>query len=180
MSKADRIKKVSDAIEAFPDFPKPGILFRDIFALTRKPDVFSDCISLLVEHIREVHSDVEVIVGLDSRGFIFGVLIALQLNVPFVPLRKKGKLPGEILRTSYSLEYGNDELELQKNSISPGTKVIIIDDLLATGGTLKAAVKLLNQAEADILEAIVVLELSDIKGRSNIPVEIFSLIPVSD
>lgn len=81
--------------------------FRDIFSLTKNPPVFGDCISLLVEHIRETHNDVEVIVGLDSRGFIFGVLIALRLNIPFVPLRKKGKLPGETLRLSYSLEYGN-------------------------------------------------------------------------
>lgn len=180
MSKDERVKKVTDAIRSFPDFPKPGVLFRDIFSLTRNPLVFSDCISLLVEHILEKHKDVEVIAGVDSRGFIFGVLIALQLNVPFVPLRKKGKLPGETLRLSYSLEYGNDALEIQKDAVSPGTKVIIVDDLLATGGTMKAAVQLLKQAKADVLEAVVVLELSDLAGKAQIPIDIFSLIPVSD
>lgn len=179
-SKDERVKKVIESIRTFPDFPKPGIVFHDIFSLTKNPPVFSDCISLLVEHIVEVHNDVEVIAGLDSRGFIFGVLIALRLNIPFVPLRKKGKLPGETLRLSYSLEYGNDELEVQKDAVNPRAKVIVVDDLLATGGTMKAAVQLLNQAGADVLEGIVVLELVDLNGRADIPTAIFSLIPVSD
>lgn len=179
MSKGERVKKVMDAIRSFPDFPKPGVLFRDIFSLTKNPQVFSDCISLLVEHILEAHKDVEVIAGIDSRGFIFGVLIALKLNVPFVPLRKKGKLPGETLRLSYSLEYGSDELEIQKDAITAGAKVIIVDDLLGTGGTMKAAVQLLSNAKAEILEGVVVLELVDLKGRMQVPVDVFSLIPAS-
>lgn len=181
MSREERVKKVISEIRSFPDFPKPGVLFRDIFSLTKNPQVFGDCISLLVEHIRETWgSDVGVIAALDSRGFIFGVSIALQLNIPFVPLRKKGKLPGEILSMSYSLEYGKDELEMQKDAISPGTKVVIVDDLLATGGTMKAAMMLMKEAKADILEGVVVLELCDLKGRELIPFKIFSLIPLSD
>jgi len=181
MSKEERVQKVINEIRSFPDFPKPGVLFRDIFSLTKNPRVFADCISLLVEHIRETHSDVEVIAALDSRGFIFGVSIALQLNIPFVPLRKKGKLPGEILSMSYSLEYGKDELEMQKDAISPGTKVIIVDDLLATGGTMKAAMMLMREAKADVLEGVVVLELCDLKGREQINgFKVFSLIPLSD
>jgi adenine phosphoribosyltransferase len=180
MSSSDRIKKVADSIRSFPDFPKAGILFRDIFSLTKDPEVFADCISLLVEHVREYHADVEVIVGLDARGFIFGPMMSLQLGIPFVPIRKSGKLPGETYKAVYSLEYGKDSVEIQKDACSAGQKVIIVDDLLATGGTLKAAVELLQQLKVAVLECVVVIELADLKGRVVVPAPVFSLIKSAD
>jgi len=178
--KSQRIKRVADGIRSFPDFPKKGIIFRDIFSLTKEPEVFGDCVSLLVDHIREQCPDVEIIVGLDSRGFIFGPMIAQQLKLPFVPVRKSGKLPGETYQASYSLEYGKDAVEVQKDACPAGKKVIIVDDLLATGGTLKAAVTLMNQLGVVVLECIVVIELADLKGRDIVPAKVFSLIETQD
>jgi len=120
--------------------------------------------------------DVDVVVGLDSRGFIFGLIIAQCLSKPFVPVRKAGKLPGETIKVVYSLEYGQDAVEIQKDAVKPGQKVIVVDDLLATGGTLKAACKLLQKVKSNILECLVVLELDELKGRDRVHFPTFSLI----
>jgi len=176
MSTEDRIRKIKECVRSYPDFPKPGVVFRDVFALTEEPTLFHDCISLLVEHIIATHPDVDVIVGLDSRGFIFGPLIAQRLMKPFVPIRKSGKLPGEIIRVSYSLEYGQDVVEMQASAVKPGQKVVVVDDLLATGGTMKAACDLLGKVNANIVECLLVFELEALRGRDRIPHSTFSLI----
>jgi len=176
----DRVKKVNDALTTFPDFPKPGINFVDIFPIFKTPDIYNECIDLLVEHVRAEHKDVEILVGLDSRGFIFAPLMAQKLGIAFVPVRKAGKLPGETFKASYSLEYGQDQLEAQKGSIKEGQKVIVVDDLLATGGTLNAACSLLREMKADILECLVVIELTAINGKDKIPHKVFSLIGRDD
>lgn len=167
-SKDPRIKAAKDLIEFCPDFPKPGIVFQNLFPVLRNPKVFKGLIDVLVEDIQAKYPGVEVIVGLESRGFLFGPMIAEALNVAFVPVRKKGKLPGEVLGMEYTLEYGKDICEIQKNSIQPEQKVVIVDDLLATGGTMKAACDLLEAAGAQVLACFVVIELTDLKGRDKL------------
>jgi len=175
-SQEDVLKRIKESIGAFPDFPIKGIIFRDIFPLMRKPEVFRECIDLMTNRIKTQYPDVSVIVGLDARGFIFAPLIAQNLNISFVPVRKKGKLPGETASTSYSLEYGKDAVEVQKDAIKPGEKVVIVDDLIATGGTMKAAYNLMKELKADIVECMVVIELVDLKGREQIPANFYSLV----
>lgn len=177
-STEDKIDMIKKAIVAVPDFPKPGILFRDVFPLMRDPNMFSLCIDLLVDHIKTTHASEmpEVIVGLDSRGFIFGPLIAQKLSISFQPVRKAGKLPGECYKHDYQLEYGSDSFEMQTDAIKAGQKVLIVDDLLATGGTMSAACSLMKSAKAKVLEAMVVIELADLEGRKKIDCPVFSLI----
>ncbi|XP_005093222.1 adenine phosphoribosyltransferase [Aplysia californica] len=163
----DKLSRVRDAVGAHEGFPKPGIVFRDIFPVLRNPSVFNDLNDLIYEAAKAVPG-VECIVGLDSRGFLFGPILALKLNVPFVPVRKKGKLPGAVERVSYTLEYGSDEFEVQKDSVSKGQKVLIIDDLLATGGTMKAACQLMEKLEADVVLCLVIIELTDLGGRKKL------------
>ena len=171
-----RISRIDQAMTTHIDFPKPGILFYDIFPVMKDPEIFKDLISLLVEHIEETHGDVEMIMGLDARGFILGPLVAQRLGIGFSPIRKAGKLPGETLQASFTLEYGSDRFEVQKSCINAGQKVIIMDDLLATGGTMSAACKLMNELKAITLECIVVVELTNLKGRDKITDNVFSLI----
>ncbi|XP_071958974.1 adenine phosphoribosyltransferase-like [Antedon mediterranea] len=171
-----RLNKIKSAIMAYQDYPKPGILFRDIFPVLRNAELFEDLIELLVEKIKTQVPDVELIVGLDARGFLFGTLIAQKLKIGFVPIRKKGKLPGECCQVSYSLEYGTDVLEAQKDSIKAGQKVVIIDDLLATGGTMSAASQLVDKLEGNVCLCMVVMELVDLKGSAKLKHPFFSLI----
>ncbi|KAH9489858.1 Sodium- and chloride-dependent creatine transporter 1 [Bulinus truncatus] len=177
---ADKLSRVREAIGAVPDFPKKGILFRDIFPVLRNPPVFKDLIDLLHQAVTESVPDVECIVGLDSRGFLFGPILAERLSIPFVPVRKKGKLPGEIIGVTYDLEYGSDTLEVQKNCVRPGVKVVIIDDLLATGGTLKAACDLMVRLQAEVCLCLVIIELTYLDGRSKVPGPVKSLITFSE
>ncbi|XP_022337843.2 adenine phosphoribosyltransferase-like [Crassostrea virginica] len=171
-----RIDRIKSEIKEYPDFPKPGILFRDIFPVLRKPDVFQELIDVMVDHIKAKAPDVELIVGLESRGFLFAPLIALRLNCGFAPVRKKGKLPGEKERVEYSLEYGTDVFEVQKESFKPGQSVVIVDDLLATGGTMKAACELIAKVGANVVDCLVVMELTDLNGRSKLTKPCSSLI----
>ncbi|KAK2182229.1 hypothetical protein NP493_362g02005 [Ridgeia piscesae] len=175
MSKAERIERVRSLITSIEGFPKPGITFRDIFPVMRDPAVFADCMALLTEHVRDLKQPIDAVVGLDARGFIFGIVLAQQLGVSFVPIRKAGKLPGETIQVSYTLEYGSATFEVQKDALQAAQKVIIIDDLLATGGTMAAACKLIKQLECDIVECVVVIELTDLKGRDKLTDKIFSL-----
>uniref|UniRef100_K1Q2P9 Adenine phosphoribosyltransferase n=1 Tax=Magallana gigas TaxID=29159 RepID=K1Q2P9_MAGGI len=131
-----RIERVKSLIKDHPDFPKPGILFRDIFPVLRNPAVFQELLDVMVEQVKAKAHNVELIVGLESRGFLFGPSIALKLNCGFAPVRKKGKLPGEKESVEYALEYGTDIFEVQKEAFKPGQSVVIVDDLLATGGKL--------------------------------------------
>ncbi|XP_074142304.1 adenine phosphoribosyltransferase [Sminthopsis crassicaudata] len=173
-----QLQLVARRVRSFPDFPKPGILFRDISPLLKDPDAFKASIELLADHLREKHrTKIDYIAGLDARGFLFGPPLAQKLGIGFVPIRKRGKLPGPTVSTSYSLEYGQAELEVQEDAIEPGQKVVIVDDLLATGGTMGAACKLLQSLKADVLEGLTLLELTSLKGREKLaPMPFFSLL----
>ncbi|XP_064599125.1 adenine phosphoribosyltransferase-like [Liolophura sinensis] len=166
--RAAKLAKIRAAVQSYPDFPKPGVLFRDIFPIFQNPYVYEDLISVMEDHIKEQHLQVDVLVGLESRGFLFAPLLAYNLGKSFVPVRKKGKLPGEVVSIKYGLEYGEDTFEVQKHAIKPGQKVIIVDDLLATGGTMKAACELIENLKAEVLECITVIELLDLKGRERL------------
>lgn len=171
-----RIERVKSLIKDHPDFPKPGILFRDIFPVLRNPAVFQELLDVMAEQVKAKAPNVELIVGLESRGFLFGPSIALKLNCGFAPVRKKGKLPGEKESVTYALEYGTDIFEVQKEAFKPGQSVVIVDDLLATGGTMKAACELIQKVGANVVECLVVIELADLKGRDKLSKPCTSLI----
>lgn len=176
----ERLTKLKELVKAniadYPDFPKPGILFRDIFPVLTNPEAFRAVQELLSSRISCLNPQPDVIAALESRGFLFGPALALQLKLPFVPIRKKGKLPGKLHSVTYSLEYGSDTIEIQESSIGKGQNVVILDDLLATGGTLGAACSLIEKCGANVLECVVVMELLDLKGRDGIHHPIHSLI----
>ena len=160
------MKKVEDYVRSIPDFPEPGIIFRDITTVLQDPDGLKLAIDGLKERLDGV--DFDVVVGAESRGFIFGVPIAYNLHKPFVPIRKKGKLPCETVSASYDLEYGSAEIEMHKDSIKPGQKVAIIDDLIATGGTIEAAIKLVEQLGGEVVKVVFLMELAGLKGRERL------------
>lgn len=144
-------------------------MFRDIFTALLDGRICTAVRDLLIEHVKKSSHKIDAVVGLDARGFLFGFAVAAELGIPFVPIRKKGKLPGKCRSFEYSLEYGTDILQIQENSISPNMNVIIIDDLLATGGTLNAACQLVTACGGNIVECIVLMELKSLAGRNNIP-----------
>ncbi|MET0170326.1 MAG: adenine phosphoribosyltransferase [Aliihoeflea sp.] len=154
------------AIRTIPDYPKPGILFRDITTLLGDARAFRRSVDELVHPY--AGSKIDQIAGIEARGFILGGAIAHQLSAGFVPIRKKGKLPYETVRVAYSLEYGIDEMEMHKDAVAPGDKVILVDDLIATGGTAEGAVKLLRQMGAEIVAACFVIDLPDLGGRAKL------------
>lgn len=154
------------AIRNIPDFPKPGIQFKDITPVLADPHLFSASIDLLVGSHRP--GDIDTVVGIDARGFIFASAAALRLNAGFVPVRKKGKLPYQTHEQSYDLEYGSNTIAIHTDAVRPGSRVLLIDDLLATGGTAEAAALLLQKVGAQILEAAFLIELEDLKGRHRI------------
>lgn len=156
-------KLLSDHIRDVPDFPKPGILFKDISPVLSDPALLRHSIDELTATSGD-HS-IDKVVGIDARGFIFAAPVALNLDAGFVPIRKKGKLPWETYEMAYSLEYGENIVEIHKDAILPGENVLLIDDLLATGGTAAAAVKLINQLGANLIVASFLIELSDLNGR---------------
>lgn len=172
----DVLKRIKDNIGSHLDFPIKGIIFRDVFPMMRNPGVFRECIQVMSDRVKSVCPDVSAIVGLDARGFIFAPMIALDLNVSFVPVRKKGKLPGSTMSADYTLEYGKDCLEVQKDSLKAGQKVVIVDDLLATGGTMKAAFDLMQSMKVEVSECMVVIELPDLKGRDKVPANLYSVV----
>lgn len=163
-----RVKKIAETVTSHPDFPKPGVIFRDIFPVIAEPTVFSDLINVLVERVQTKCPTPDVVVGLESRGFLLGTPLAMALKLPFVPVRKKGKLPGKVKQVSYALEYGTDTFEAQVDKIKAGQKVIIVDDLLATGGSMKAASDLMTSMGAQVALCLVCIELVDLKGREKI------------
>lgn len=158
-----RGKTVSDYIRTIVDFPHEGILFRDVTTLFADPRGFRMAIDQLLHPYAGTRID--KVVGLEARGFILGGAVAHQLSCGFVPIRKKGKLPHSTVRVAYSLEYGVDEMEMHTDAVKPGEKVILVDDLIATGGTAEGAVKLLKQMGADIVAACFVIDLPDLGGR---------------
>ena len=154
------------SIRTIPDYPKPGILFRDITTLLGDARAFRRSIDELVHPY--AGTKIDKIAGIEARGFILGGAMAHQMSSGFVPIRKKGKLPHETVRIAYSLEYGLDEMEMHKDAVAPGEKVILVDDLIATGGTAEAAVKLLRQIGADIVAACFVIDLPELGGRKKL------------
>jgi len=152
-----------ELIRDIPDFPADGIIFRDITPVLKDPAAFREVISAMVESVREMRPD--VIVGIESRGFVLGAPVALQLGVGFVPVRKMGKLPAETIRAEYSLEYGTNVVEMHKDAIEPGMRVAIVDDLLATGGTAGAAVQLVEELGGTVAGLSFLIELTFLNGR---------------
>ena len=160
------MKKIEEYVRSIPDFPEPGIIFRDITSVLQDADGLQLAIDSMQACLED--KDVDVIVGTESRGFIFGVPIAYNLHKPFVPIRKKGKLPRETVSVSYDLEYGSATIEMHKDSIKPGQKVVIVDDLIATGGTIEAAVKLVEQLGGEVVKIVFLMELAGLKGREKL------------
>lgn len=157
---------IASSIKSIPDYPKPGIIFRDITSLVENPAAFRAAIDLMVQHCKE--KGINKVIGTESRGFIFGAPVALALNVPFVLVRKPGKLPRETIAQSYELEYGQDTLEIHVDSIQKGDNVLIIDDLLATGGTVEATVKLVQRLGGEVKHAAFVINLPDLGGEQRL------------
>jgi adenine phosphoribosyltransferase len=155
-----------DHVRTIPDYPKPGILFRDITTLLAHPEAFTLAIDELAAPYRD--SDIRKVVGIEARGFILGGALADRLHAGFVPIRKRGKLPHHTLRTSYELEYGQDEIEIHADAIKPGEKVLLVDDLVATGGTALAAIELIHQLGGHIAGACFVIDLPDLGGTQKI------------
>lgn len=166
---------IAGAIRNIPDFPKPGIQFKDITTLLLKPEAFQQVVDTLVERYKDNRPD--AIVGVESRGFIFGSAIAYVMGIPFVLARKPGKLPGKTIKESFALEYGTDTVEMHEDAIQPGSRVLIVDDLLATGGTVAAVARLVERLGGTVMEAAFVVELPPLKGREKIaPLPAFSLV----
>ncbi len=159
----DDLKKY---IRDIPDFPKKGILFRDITTLLKERDAFKSAIDSLQKAVGDKR--VDYVIAVESRGFILGATLAYNLNVGFVPVRKKGKLPAETVSAEYSLEYGVDSLEIHKDAIKPGSRVLIVDDLLATGGTVEAVCRLVEKMKAKISGILFLIELCDLKGKDKL------------
>ena len=160
------MKKVEDYIRTIPDFPEEGIMFRDITTVLQDADGFH----LAIDEMQKLLSDTEfdVIVGAESRGFIFGAPLAYNMKKAFVPVRKKGKLPCETIEATYELEYGTATVEMHKDSILPGQKVVLVDDLIATGGTIEAAAKLIEQLGGEVVKIVFLLELAGLEGRKRL------------
>ena len=169
------MKQLSEAIRSIPDFPKKGIVFRDITTLLKDAEALQSAVDLLKKHYE--HSKIEKVVCIESRGFILGSALAVSLGAGFVPIRKKGKLPAEVMREQYALEYGTDVIEMHVDSIQPGERILLHDDLLATGGTMCAAVKLVEKLQANIVGISFLIELSFLQGRKNLKeYDIYSLV----
>ena len=166
---------LKEKIRVIEGFPKEGISFKDITTLVADGEAFKESIDRIVEHLKD--KNVDVILGPAARGFIFGVPVAYALGVGFVPVRKKGKLPAETVSVDYSLEYGVDVLEIHKDAIKKGQKVAIVDDLLATGGTVEAVAKLVEKVGAEVVALDFAIELTELKGRDKLEgYEIMSLV----
>ncbi|KAJ8632197.1 hypothetical protein MRB53_025533 [Persea americana] len=161
-----RIHAIASAIRVVPNFPKPGIMFQDITTLLLDHEAFKNAIDMFAE--RYEGKNISVVAGIEARGFIFGPPIALAIGAKFVPLRKPRKLPGEVISEEYVLEYGTDCLEMHVGAVQDGDRALVVDDLIATGGTLCAAIKLLERVGAEVVECACVIELPELKGRERL------------
>jgi len=157
---------IKSLIRTVPDFPKPGIMFRDITTILKDADGMAACVDQIADHF--AGRGIEMVVGVEARGFIFGPAVALKLGIGFAPVRKPDKLPAETIKASYDLEYGTDEIEIHKDAIGPGQKVLLIDDLLATGGTMAACCELVEALGGQIEGLAFVIELSFLNGREKL------------
>ena len=160
------MKKLEDYVVSIPDYPEPGIIFRDVTSILQDAEGLKLAIDSLQEKLEGL--DFDVLAGTESRGFIFGMPIAYNLHKPFVLVRKKGKLPRETVSMSYDLEYGSAEIEMHKDAIKPGQKVVLIDDLIATGGTIEAAAKLVEQLGGEVVKIVFLMELAGLHGRDKL------------
>lgn len=160
------MKSIEEYVRSIPDFPEPGIIFRDVTSVLQDADGLHLAIDLMQKKLEGL--DFDVIVGPESRGFIFGTPIAYNLNKPFVPIRKKGKLPCETVSVKYELEYGTAELEIHRDAIREGQRVVIIDDLMATGGTNEAMIKLIEGLGGKVVKTVFLMELAGLNGRSRL------------
>lgn len=160
------MKKIEEYVRSIPDFPEPGIIFRDVTSILQDPDGLKLSIDLIQAKLKGI--DFDVIAGTESRGFIFGVPVAYNLHKAFVPVRKKGKLPCETVSMDYDLEYGTATIEMHRDSIKPGQRVVLIDDLIATGGTIEAAIKLIEQLGGVVVKVVFLMELAGLKGREKL------------
>ncbi len=160
------MKKVEDYIRTIPDFPEEGIMFRDITTVLQDAEGFTLAIDEMQKKLADTEFD--VIVGAESRGFIFGAPLAYNMKKAFVPVRKKGKLPCETVEATYDLEYGTATIEMHKDSIKPGQKVVIVDDLIATGGTIEAAAKLIEELGGEVVKIVFLLELAGLEGKKRL------------
>lgn len=160
------MKRVEDYVRSIPDFPEEGIIFRDITSVLQDAEGLQLAIDGMLKELEGVEFD--VIVGAESRGFIFGAPIAYLLHKPFVPVRKKGKLPCETIEKTYDLEYGTATIEMHKDAVKPGQKVVIIDDLIATGGTIEATSQLVEELGGEVVKLVFLMELAGLKGRERL------------
>lgn len=178
MSIEGNAKELKSALNTYPNFPQEGILFEDFLPIFTKPELFQKLIDSFKLHLQEKFPDkkIDYIVGLESRGFLFGPSLALSLNAGFVPVRKVGKLPGECVKAVFEKEYGTDEFEMQKNAIPKNSNVVVVDDIIATGGSAHAAGDLLQQVGANILEFDFVMELDFLHGRDKLQAPTYTLL----
>lgn len=160
------MKRIEEYVRSINDFPKEGIIFRDVTSVLQDAEGLRLSIDSMQDKIKDI--DFDLVLGPESRGFIFGVPIAYNLHKPFIPVRKKGKLPLETLSMEYELEYGTAEIEIHKDAIKPGQKVVIIDDLIATGGTIEAIIRLVEQLGGEVAGICFLMELKDLKGRERL------------
>ena len=160
------MKKLEDYVTSIPDFPEPGIIFRDVTTILQDPDGLKLAVDQLRDMVRDL--DYDLVVGPESRGFIFGVPVAYSEKKGFVPVRKRGKLPREVISEDYELKYGTATIEIHKDAIKPGQKVVIVDDLIATGGTTQAIIRLIERLGGEVVKVCFVMELAGLKGREKL------------
>ncbi len=160
------MKKIEEYVRTIPDFPEPGIMFRDVTSVLQDPEGLKLAIDSMIRLLDGV--DFDVIAGAESRGFIFGAPIAYALGKAFVPIRKKGKLPCETISEKYDLEYGTAEIEMHKDAVKPGQKVVVVDDLIATGGTIEASIKMIEKLGGEVVKVLFLMELAGLKGRDRL------------
>ncbi len=160
------MKKIEEYVRTIPDFPEPGIMFRDVTSVLQDPEGLKLAIDSMIKLLDGV--DFDVIAGAESRGFIFGAPIAYALGKAFVPIRKKGKLPCETISEKYDLEYGTAEIEMHKDAVKPGQKVVVVDDLIATGGTIEASIKMIEKLGGEVVKVLFLMELAGLKGRDRL------------
>ena len=157
---------IKEKIRTVPHWPIEGVMFRDITTLMQDPQAFAETCDQFYERYKDM--EIDKVVGIDARGFIFGAVLAYRLNVGFVPVRKKGKLPPETISQDYALEYGTNTMEISEHAIQQGEKVLVVDDLIATGGTIYAATKLVEKLGGEVVECAFIVELPDLNGREKI------------
>lgn len=160
------MKKIEEYVRTIPDFPEQGIMFRDITSILQDPEGLKLAIDLMIEQLNGV--DFDIIAGTESRGFMFGMPIAYALGKAFIPIRKKGKLPCETISADYELEYGTATVEIHKDAVKPGQKVVLVDDLIATGGTMEAGIRLIEQLGGEVVKILFLMELKGLDGRKKL------------